>query len=621
MSRSRTVLRLLIFAGGLSCFGCGSKPDAEPTALRGHAETTIAPASGQNEFPDASRDIQTVIATVLTQANEPTDTTRRKTADELMPPSFGGATFGDATQWIAEVIRKVNGVCARAAGQTEPAYPTVKVYPSLEEIGLRRGDMAPVQYDSENGVLHLVPSFLEADKLTYDGELWRALLNLQDWTGGDLDRPTAYLLAGGIQRAFSEELGYAETFERKLRIANAISTRGFPVSDNGRPAKAYSPLLMEFVALSRSPPLSALDGKAVDRLRGEGMIDALISERRAPPYAGARRKNEDRLPYRLAGMTFAHEGYRVYNGYGGERIKTSLDSLARLKVNALAVVPYTFMRSPSVPAWLEIPTNPGAENDAATTYALRQANGRGWYTLLKPQIWVGGGSWPGEVDFATEAEWEAWFGYYTHWMTHYAVLAEWEGVNGLCVGTELVRSTVEHPERWRTLIGELRPVFRGEITYAANWGEEFKRLRFGEELDFLGLNAYYPLTTARTPGEAELARGVKSWLRPALAKAQDLGKPLVLTEVGFRSTTTPWANPHAEAGERAADPAAQATAYSALRHAVVGSDLRGMFVWKWPSYLGYNHRGEGTGFTPAGKPAAGVLERFYREWHQTPQKR
>ncbi|MEO0735120.1 MAG: hypothetical protein AAFZ52_19960, partial [Bacteroidota bacterium] len=77
-----------------------------------------------------------------------------------------------------------------------------------------------------------------------------------------------------------------------------------------------------------------------------------------------------------------------------------------------------------------------------------------------------------------------------------------------------------------------------------------------------------------------------------------------------------WQNPHAEAGDRPANDAHQAACYAALVAAARETpELKGMFVWKWPSYLGYEDGRPNTSkrFTPGSKPAAGVLGSFYRE--------
>ena len=317
----------------------------------------------------------------------------------------------------------------------------------------------------------------------------------------------------------------------------------------------------------------------------------------------------------LAGMTMAHEGYRVYNGYGGSGVSASLDSLCRMHANAVAIVPYTFMRNAGEMTDFPIPDDAGSENDPAVRHAIRRARERGMFVLLKPQIWVGGG-WPGDVNFENEAGWETFFTEYGKWIMHYAELAEQEGAEGLCIGTELVHTTLSHPTEWRTLIRSIRSIYGGKLTYAANWGQEFENVTFWEDLDAIGLNSYYPLAGSSTPSDRELMDSANRWMTMADSISRTYDRPLWLTEVGYRSVKDAWTNPHAEAGDRPASYEDQARCYRALLTAARASDrLEGMFVWKWPSYLGHQEGrgGEDSGYVPGGKPAGALLMEFYSE--------
>ena len=332
---------------------------------------------------------------------------------------------------------------------------------------------------------------------------------------------------------------------------------------------------------------------------------------RAPAASG---ESEPLPAHFLRGMTFAHEGYRGHNGYGGDLVKPSLDSLKRMGVNAVSIVPYTFMRGAEAVDTLPIPDHYGSENDSAVRYSIRAARGIGLAVMLKPQIWVRG-SWPGEIDFATSDQWDRFFDAYERWILHYADMAEQEHIEALCIGTELVNATLRYPERWRGIIAKVRQRYGGTVTYAANWGEEFEQLTFWDALDVMGLNSYYPLSEKAAPTDRELRAGAMRWMRMADSLSVRYDRPLWLTEVGYRSVEGAWQNPHAEAGERSASPSAQQRCYEALATAVCTSDrLEGMFVWKWPSYLGHSEDREGrrTGFVPGGKPAAIVLKQLYR---------
>lgn len=316
-----------------------------------------------------------------------------------------------------------------------------------------------------------------------------------------------------------------------------------------------------------------------------------------------------RVPY-YQGFNFAHEGYQIYNGYGSKLAQRSLEKLSELGTNAIAVVPYGFQRNPNQPAFIGVDHGAGGENDESVIYAHAQAQSLGMYTLLKPQLWVSG-SWPGDVDMKSEADWAKFFDYYQRWIRHYALMAEMRKFDAFCIGVEFSKATLSHPEAWREMIRKARGIYSGPITYAANWGEEFEKLSFWDELDFIGLNCYYPLSKGDTPTKNELKKNFTGILTKAEKVSKKYNKPLVFTEVGFRSVADTWKNPHAEADGRPYDPECQRVCYEVLFEGIKDKKwINGLFIWKWPSYLNYQDRNP-VSFTPSGKPAEEVVQRWF----------
>lgn len=321
---------------------------------------------------------------------------------------------------------------------------------------------------------------------------------------------------------------------------------------------------------------------------------------------------EPELPDFHKGMTFAHEGYRVYNGYGSNLARASMDSLQDLGVNALAIVPYSGTRETKKPTPFGFSRGAGGENDASVIHCQYAARRRGMISLMKPQIWFPG-SWPGDLEMQNEADWEQFFAYYRQWITHYAMLSEIHRSDVFCVGVEFAKATLSHPEAWKKLVDDLRHLYSGPITYAANWGEEFEQLAFGESLDFLAVNCYYPLSNANTPSDKDLLKTANENFDRIGKVANKYQKTVLLTEVGFRSIERPWEHPHAEPKDQAYDEKAQARCYQALFQA--GADrkwLKGYYWWKWPSYIPYSKEARKS-FTVCGKEAQAVLAQWYRE--------
>ena len=67
-------------------------------------------------------------------------------------------------------------------------------------------------------------------------------------------------------------------------------------------------------------------------------------------------------------------------------------------------------------------------------------------------------------------------------MLTYAAAAEEGNAELLCIGTELEEFVKKRPQYWRKLIQEIRGVYKGKLTYAANW-DEYQQVPFWDAVD------------------------------------------------------------------------------------------------------------------------------------------
>ncbi|MCI4671612.1 MAG: hypothetical protein MRZ79_25945 [Bacteroidia bacterium] len=313
------------------------------------------------------------------------------------------------------------------------------------------------------------------------------------------------------------------------------------------------------------------------------------------------------------GMTFAHEGYNVYDGYASQLGKEALSKIHRLHGNSIAIVPYSGSRNTSKPQKYRLWEGAGGENSMSIVFARYHASEYELKSLLKPQIYYGG-AWPGAVKMESKEDWLAWHNYYKQWIMHYAMVAAMFDFEYFCVGVEFVNATLENPELWRQLVKDVREVYRGPVTYAANWGDEAEKIAFADELDFIGVNSYYPLSEKDEPSDEELLQGAMAINKKMEAIYNRTQKPIVFTEVGYRSVEKAWKNPHEEPNGRGVDKLAQSRSYQASLKALDGQPwFKGAYWWKWPSYLGYAKSVQKS-FTPCGKEAEEVLEEWYKKW-------
>lgn len=307
------------------------------------------------------------------------------------------------------------------------------------------------------------------------------------------------------------------------------------------------------------------------------------------------------------GFCFAHEGYRIRDGYLSAEADSALGRLTALGTDAVSVTPFSFMRDASRPAPLPFSEGAGDENDESVVHAALCARRLGMTVMLKPHLWVHG-SWPGAIRMTSDADWAAFFRYYRRWIVHYALLAEMYHFDALCIGVEMSAATEGHAAEWEELIRSVRSVYSGPLTYAANWYREFDTITFWKSLDYAGIDCYYPLCKDANASDAMLEAGARRVLDGIEAVGRRCGRPVLITEAGFANLPQAWRDPHREE-PGARDDEAQSRCYRAFLSALAGRrEIVGVYLWKWPSTL---ERHEDR-FTPEGRSAEAVVARWYR---------
>lgn len=311
----------------------------------------------------------------------------------------------------------------------------------------------------------------------------------------------------------------------------------------------------------------------------------------------------------LAGVSLAMSN-RLEGGYHAPAFDRALDGLADLGADAVSLMPFAFQRQPSSPELGFVHDSPSGETDVGLVHAARRCRVRGVSVLWKPHVWASGG-WAGEIAMASEADWQRWWSSYHRYVLHHAFLARWAGADLFSVGVELSR-TLDREAEWRRLIAGVRLLFPGPLTYAGNWHGDLDRAPFWNDLDLVGVDAYFPLSSSPEASRRELVTGARGVAARLAAAARRHGKPVLLTEVGFAARRGAWIEPHTEGGELSL--ADQARAYEAL-FAGLGRPpwLAGAYVWK--VFSGPRPGADATSdFGLAGRPAAAVVRVYYAGW-------
>ena len=299
----------------------------------------------------------------------------------------------------------------------------------------------------------------------------------------------------------------------------------------------------------------------------------------------------------------------------GDKIDQShVSPVKKINANYAAVMPFGFIRNLEHP---EIIHNTDrqwfGETRAGTEQYIQELHKAEIKVMIKPQIWVWRGEFTGKIMMTNETNWKALEDSYTSFIMEYAKLASEVNADIFCIGTELELFIKYRPQYWFALIDKIRLVYQGKLTYAANW-DEFWRTPFWSELDFIGVDAYFPVSDQRTPTFEDCMKGWKKHKTKISNLAKDHDKPILFTEYGYRSVDysgkQPWV---ADRNMNQVNLEAQVNTTKALYESFWQEEwFAGGFIWKW--FINYHNVGgeENYMFTPQNKPVESVIAEYYK---------
>lgn len=267
---------------------------------------------------------------------------------------------------------------------------------------------------------------------------------------------------------------------------------------------------------------------------------------------------------------------------------------------------------------------PGA-NTPAEQYlmdGINFAHGLGFKVNLKLHVDVAGSSaWRANIN---PSDRPAWFSAYGGILNDLGRTAERTGVEEMTIGTELIDLASDNYNSantagWRTLIRNLRQIYSGKLTYSANWGasgwnDEKNNIVFWDDLDYIGISAYFYMADRTGYTMDSLAKKWDYWDRTSIQPlSQKYGKPILFTEAGYRSMDGSLIQPPKWQLAGAPDMQEQADGYAALINYWQDKPyFAGIQIWDWhsdPNAGGPND----SGFTPQNKPAAQILAQWFGE--------
>ncbi len=228
--------------------------------------------------------------------------------------------------------------------------------------------------------------------------------------------------------------------------------------------------------------------------------------------------------------------------------------------------------------------------------------------MLKPHVNCQDGSWRGQIE---PTDWSAWFESYRDFINHYAVLAQANGIEQLCIGCELER-TVSHLSEWREVIRQVKERYTCPITYAANW-DSYDKVGFWDALKYAGVDACFPLTDKNNPSMSDLMAAWNKWAGSLTIWQQTINRPVIFTEIGYRSMDGANKAPWEWTGTGTVDMQEQADCYEAAFQVFHDKPwFYGMYWWNWDADPDQGGTAD-INYTPHNKPAEGVLKGWYKD--------
>ncbi|WP_299678208.1 glycoside hydrolase [uncultured Dokdonia sp.] len=310
---------------------------------------------------------------------------------------------------------------------------------------------------------------------------------------------------------------------------------------------------------------------------------------------------------KINGISFVASRDKVTN----EHVKP----VVQVGANYAAVMPFGFIRALDNPTIVYNTDRQwyGERRDGAKAYIkLLQSNGI--KVMLKPQLWIWRGEYTGYLKMETEENWKALETSYERFILDYAKLAQETGTSIFSIGTELEQFVANRPAFWESLIQKIKTVYKGKLTYASNW-DEYKRVPFWDQMDYVGVDAYFPLSEMQTPSVESVIDGWRWWKGELSAFSKLHDKKILFTEWGYRSVDftakEPWTSDHSVT---TVNLEAQANTTRATFDTLWNEDwFAGGFIWKWFIHHSESGGSDNNRFTPQNKPAEAVIKEYYEK--------
>ncbi len=268
--------------------------------------------------------------------------------------------------------------------------------------------------------------------------------------------------------------------------------------------------------------------------------------------------------------------------------------------------------SQATPSSTQVVADGAAPSVTSFIQGVRTAHALGYNVFFTALFGVKSpaGSWAANIELDTYQTQQQWFDSYWAALKPYIQAAAEEKVEQVSIGTEIEwMQQNAAPDLWNTLIARVHSIFSGRIIYDMNWSSLYLTLPTWMEnknLGMVGVSVYIPLASSPSQVDSASIPGlwkdkIGSYLDGA---AQQLGKKVLITEIGYRNTVDTLYNPWSQdAAGAAVDSAYQAAiCNAALADVMHDPNVDGIFFWGWDNV---------GALKLANQPAMKVLYKWY----------
>jgi hypothetical protein len=287
-------------------------------------------------------------------------------------------------------------------------------------------------------------------------------------------------------------------------------------------------------------------------------------------------------------------------------------SFKRDYANWVCLLPFAFVPFNKPEVYYNAHFQMWGERTEGIMDCANKAHAQNMKVMLKPQLWIGHGEYTGSLNFQDSLQWKSFENSYSNYILKMAAVADSCHVDLLCIGTELNSFINLRCSYWMNLIDSVRKVYHGKLTYAENW-DCYARCALWTKLDYIGVNAYFPLCTTVNPSLSELKT---QWI-PFVDSLKNLSvrenKPVLFTEYGYRSIDACSAKPYESYSRANSNYEAQRSAFEALFESCWNQPwFAGGFAWKWFDSPDEMDMPMEIDYCFQGKPAEQVLRKWYK---------